>query len=59
MNETELTELPTSTTTRRCRPVERPDLGPRARRVVDALSGRSLRAVASHLAEIERFQRAE
>jgi hypothetical protein len=39
--------------------VERPDLGPRARRVADALSGRSLRAVASHLAEIERFGRAE
>lgn len=39
--------------------VERSDLGPRARRVVDALSGRALRVAAGHLAEVERFQRAE
>jgi hypothetical protein len=39
--------------------VERPGLGPRARRVIDALSGRSLRAVAGHLAELSRFERDE
>lgn len=37
--------------------VERPELGPRARRLVDALSGRSLRAVAGHLADLARFER--
>lgn len=39
--------------------VERPGLGPRARRLLDALSGRSLRAVASHLTELSRFERDE
>jgi hypothetical protein len=39
--------------------VERPGRGPRARRVVDALSGRSLRAAAGHLAELARFERDE
>lgn len=39
--------------------VERPGLGPRARRLIDALSGRSLRAVAGHLAELSRFERDE
>jgi len=37
--------------------VDRPDLGPRARRFVDALTGRSLRAVTGHLAELARFER--
>ena len=39
--------------------VERPDLGPRARRLVDAVSGRALRSVAGHLAELSRFERDE
>lgn len=39
------------------RHVDRPDLGPRARALVDALSGRSLRAVTGHLAELARFER--
>ncbi|MEW6366826.1 MAG: hypothetical protein AB1714_19535 [Acidobacteriota bacterium] len=39
--------------------VERPDLGPRARRLVDALSGRALRSAAGHLAELARFEREE
>lgn len=37
--------------------VERPGLRPRAQRIVDAMSGRSLRSAASHLAELARFQR--
>ena len=37
--------------------VERTDLGPWSRRVVDALSGRSLRSVSRHLDELARFQR--
>lgn len=37
--------------------VERPDLGPRARRLVDALSSRSLRSVADRLAELARYER--
>jgi hypothetical protein len=37
--------------------VERSDLGPLARRVVDAISGRSLRAAAAHLAELASFER--
>jgi hypothetical protein len=41
------------------RHVEQPDLGPLARRLVDAVSGRSLRAVATHLAELARFERDE
>lgn len=41
------------------RNVERPGLGPRARRIVDAVSGRSLRAVTAHLAELAAFQRDE
>lgn len=39
--------------------VERDDLGPWALRVVDALSGRGLRVAASHLAELESFEREE
>jgi len=39
--------------------VERPGLSPWARRVVDAVSGRSLRAVTGHLAELARFEREE
>jgi hypothetical protein len=39
--------------------VERPDLGPRARRLVDALSGRALRAVTRQLGELARFERDE
>lgn len=39
--------------------VERPDLGPRARRLVDALSGRALRSAAGHLAELAKFEREE
>ncbi|HWO24571.1 MAG TPA: hypothetical protein VNO30_37770 [Kofleriaceae bacterium] len=39
--------------------VERPGLDPRARRLLDALSGRSLRAVARHLAELSQFERDE
>jgi hypothetical protein len=37
--------------------VERPGAGPRARRIIDALSGRSLRAAARRLAELSRFER--
>jgi len=39
--------------------VERSDLGPRARRLVEALSGRALRSAAGHLAELARFEREE
>ena len=39
--------------------VERSDLGPRARRLVDAVSGRALRSAAGHLAELARFEREE
>lgn len=39
--------------------VERPDLSPVARRIVEAVSGRGLRAAASHLAELARFEREE
>lgn len=39
--------------------VERPDLGPWARRLVDAASGRSLRSAAGHLAELAQFEREE
>lgn len=39
--------------------VERSDLSLRARRLVDALSGRSLRAATGHLAELSRFEREE
>lgn len=39
------------------RVVERPGLGPRQRRILDAVSGRSLRSVTSHLDELARFQR--
>ena len=39
--------------------VERKDLTPFARRLVDAVSGRSLRAVTAHLAELARFEREE
>ncbi len=39
--------------------VERPDLSPLARRLVDSLSGRSLRSATSHLAELSRFEREE
>lgn len=39
--------------------VERPTLGPRARRVLDAVSGRGLRAAASHLDELAAFTRDE
>jgi len=39
--------------------VERADLGPWARRLVDAVSGRALRSAASHLAELSRFEREE
>lgn len=42
---------------RRC--VERSDLGPWARRIVDALTGRPLRAAARHLDELARFERDE
>ncbi len=41
------------------RHVERPDLSPRARRVVEALSGRGLRRASEHLAELGRFVRDE
>lgn len=34
-------------------------LGPLARRVVDALSGRALRVAAGHLADVEGFEREE
>jgi hypothetical protein len=36
--------------------VERPDLGPVARRVMDAVSGRGLRRASGHLAELAAFQ---
>lgn len=39
--------------------VEHPALGPRARRLVEALSGRALRSAAGHLAELARFEREE
>ncbi len=39
--------------------VERSDLSPWARRLVDVVSGRSLRSVAGHLAELSRFERQE
>lgn len=39
--------------------VERPGLGPRARRIVDALSGHGLRSASVHLAELARFEREE
>ncbi len=39
--------------------VERSDLGPWARRLVDAVSGRALRVAAGHLAELSRFEREE
>lgn len=37
--------------------LERDDLGPRARRCLDALTGRSLRVARSHLAELAAFER--
>jgi hypothetical protein len=37
--------------------LERPDLSPWARRVMDALSGHSVRAAAGQLAEVARFER--
>ncbi len=37
--------------------VERADLSPPARRVVDAVSGRALRLAAGHLAELASFER--
>jgi hypothetical protein len=39
--------------------VELPDLSAPARRIVDAVSGRGLRAAAGHLAELARFEREE
>ena len=36
--------------------VERPDLGPRTRRLVEALSGHALRVSAEHLAELATFE---
>ena len=39
--------------------VERSDLGPWSRRVMEALSGRGLRRAADHLAELARFEREE
>jgi hypothetical protein len=39
--------------------VERPDLAPWARRLVEAVSGRALRSAAGHLAELSRFEREE
>lgn len=39
--------------------LERPELGSRARRVLEALSGRGLRRAADHLAELARFEREE
>jgi hypothetical protein len=39
--------------------VERSDLSPAARRIVEALSGRALRSAAGHLAELTRFEREE
>ena len=41
------------------RNVGRAGLGPRARRIVEAMSGRSLRIATSQLAELARFQRDE
>lgn len=39
--------------------VERDDLGPWARRIVDAVSGRALRKASDHIAELARFEREE
>ena len=39
--------------------VERTDLSPRARRLIDAASGRGLRVASGHLAELARFEREE
>lgn len=39
--------------------VERTDLSPAARRVVDSLSGRGLRSAADHLAELAKFEHEE
>ena len=39
--------------------VERTDLGPWARRLADAISGRALKAAAAHLTELGRFEREE
>jgi len=39
--------------------VERSDLGPLARRIIDALSGRALHSATGHLAELARFEREE
>ncbi len=39
--------------------VERPGLGPWARRIMDAVSGKSLRTAARHLAELSKFEREE
>ncbi len=39
--------------------VERPDLAPWARRLVDAVSNQALRSAAGHLAELSRFEREE
>jgi cytochrome c biogenesis protein CcdA len=39
--------------------VDRPDIGPRARRIVDAVAGRSLHAASRRLAELARFVRDE
>lgn len=39
--------------------VERSDLGPRAHRLLDALSGRGLRSAAKHLADLSAFTRDE
>lgn len=41
------------------RHVERPDLKPWARRLMEALSGRGLRSAAGHLAELSNFEREE
>jgi len=37
--------------------VERPDIGPRTRRLVEAISGRALRTAAGNLADLARFER--
>jgi hypothetical protein len=39
--------------------VERSDLGPRAQRLLEALSGRGVRSAAEHLADLARFERKE
>lgn len=39
--------------------VERPDLNPWARRLVESLSGRSVRSATQHLAELARFERSD